>query len=218
MTTNQAGIDLIKKFEGCKLTAYKDPVGILTIGYGHTNGVYAGMKITQEQADEYLRQDLAEYEKYVTKYCTVFTPNENQFSALVSFCYNCGPSNLIKLLDNRTPSLVAENMMLYVHAGGEYLQGLYNRRKAEVELFNTPVEEGVETVETSKIPVVKSGSKGSAVYACQALLNYQLGASLSLDGSAGPLTVTAIKNFQSSVGITVDGSCGPITWSKLFGV
>lgn len=64
-TTSQAGIDLIKSFEDCRLTAYQDSVGVWTIGYGHTNGVYAGMTITQAQAEEFLRSDLKTAENAV---------------------------------------------------------------------------------------------------------------------------------------------------------
>ena len=61
----QAGLKLIKQFEGCRLIAYQCSAGVWTIGYGHTAGVHKGMKITQAQADEYLKQDVAKFEKYV---------------------------------------------------------------------------------------------------------------------------------------------------------
>ena len=68
MKTSQNGINLIKRFEGCKLTAYKCPAGVWTIAYGHTVGVYSGMKITQQQADEFLKQDLVVYENHVNSF------------------------------------------------------------------------------------------------------------------------------------------------------
>lgn len=134
MKTNKAGIDLIKSFEGCRLKAYKCPAGIWTIGYGHTAGVSEGMQITQEQADAYLKADLEKYEGYVDKYVDN-TLNENQFSALVSFAYNCGAGNLQMLVRNRTNEQIAEAITRYNKAGGKKLNGLVRRRAAEQQLF-----------------------------------------------------------------------------------
>ncbi|MBQ5930381.1 MAG: lysozyme, partial [Clostridia bacterium] len=72
MRISKNGIDLIKKFEGCRLTAYKCPSGIYTIGYGHTSGVKKGQKITQKQAEAYLREDVKKFENGVNK--AVFVP------------------------------------------------------------------------------------------------------------------------------------------------
>lgn len=71
MKTSQNGINLIKKFERCRLTAYKCPAGVWTIGYGHTDNVKKGQTITQEQADSYLKSDLKKYEGYVKSYVKV---------------------------------------------------------------------------------------------------------------------------------------------------
>lgn len=133
MKTSQNGIDLIKKFEGCKLTAYKCSAGVLTIGYGHTAGVKEGQKITQEQADNYLKLDLKVYEKHVNNLNLPL--NQNQFDALVSFTYNCGSGCLKTLVKNRTLEQIAEALLLYNKANGAVLQGLVRRRKAERELF-----------------------------------------------------------------------------------
>ena len=89
MKTSQNGINLIKKYEGCRLTAYKCPAGLWTIGYGHTKNVKSGQKITQKQAENFLKQDLKTFEKGVEKAVKVRL-NQNQFDALVSFAYNCG--------------------------------------------------------------------------------------------------------------------------------
>lgn len=139
---NNAGLSLIKRFEGCRLTAYQDSVGVWTIGYGHTSGVRKGQTITQAQADEFLRQDLQKFENYVNNpsYVPITASlNENQKAALISFAFNCGQGNLKKLCFGRTASQIAANMPLYCKAGGKRLQGLVNRRAAEVALFNTPV-------------------------------------------------------------------------------
>jgi len=150
MKINNAGLELIKSFEGCRLVAYDDlqpnktithisqVKGTLTIGYGHVAGVTVGQVITQAQADNMLKSDMKKYEKYVTD--NVKLPlNENQFSALVSFCYNCGVGNLRTLVRNRTTEQIADAMILYNKASGKVLNGLVRRRTAERKLFLTPV-------------------------------------------------------------------------------
>lgn len=159
MQTSQNGIDLIKRFEGCRLTAYK-PVAAeqyYTIGYGHYGAdVKRGQTITQAQAEELLKTDLVRYENYVKQYVK-FGITQNQFDALVSFCYNCGAGNLQTLVRNRQPATVAEKMLLYNKgAGGVVLAGLTKRRQAERQLFLTPVQKQEvddEMVESSKIIV-----------------------------------------------------------------
>jgi GH24 family phage-related lysozyme (muramidase) len=134
MKINEAGLELIKSFEGCRLVAYKCPADVWTIGYGHTAGVYEGQVITQAQADNMLKSDMKKYEKYVTD--NVKLPlNENQFSALVSFCYNCGVGNLRTLVKNRNTQQIADAMILYNKASGKVLTGLVRRREAERKLF-----------------------------------------------------------------------------------
>ena len=142
MKTSSKGVSLIKSFEGCRLKAYKCPAGVWTIGYGHTAGVKEGDTITQEQADEYLRNDLAKYEKAVINYDGIYHFNQNQFDALVSFTYNCGVGNLKNLTQSgkRTLSQISAKLLLYNKAGGVVLRGLQRRRTAEKELFDTPIE------------------------------------------------------------------------------
>lgn len=133
MKASSKGINLIKSFEGCHLTAYKCPAGVWTIGYGHTAGVKEGMTITQAQADAYLASDLEKYEKYVA--ATGLELNQNQFDALVSFTYNCGAGNLKTLIQNRTLSQIADAILLYNKSNGKVLSGLVRRRQAEHDLF-----------------------------------------------------------------------------------
>ena len=142
MRTSSKGVSLIKSFEGCRLKAYKCPAGVWTIGYGHTAGVKEGDTITQEQADEYLRNDLAKYEKAVLNYDGIYHFNQNQFDALVSFTYNCGVGNLKNLTQSgkRTLAQIRERLLLYNKAGGVVLRGLQRRRAAEKELFDTPIK------------------------------------------------------------------------------
>ena len=139
MKTSDVGIELIKKYEGCVLKAYKCPSGVWTIGYGHTNGVKSGMKITKAQALNYLKQDLNVFEKDVTNYVKV-TLNQNQFDALVSFSFNCGAgalktSTLLKKLNSSDYNGTANEFLKWNKSNGKVLNGLVRRRQEEKELF-----------------------------------------------------------------------------------
>ncbi len=138
MKISSAGLGLIKRFEGCRLAAYKDSVGVLTIGYGHTSGVRRGMTITQAEADAYLKEDCATAQKAVNSYNHIYGWNQNQFDALVSFTFNCGCGNLKKLLNDgrRTIAEISGKITAYNKAGGVVLKGLVKRRAAEKELFD----------------------------------------------------------------------------------
>lgn len=138
-TTSQAGIDLIKSFEDCRLTAYQDSVGVWTIGYGHTNGVYAGMTITQAQAEEFLRSDLKTAENAVNGKVT-YPITQNMFDALVSLTFNIGTGNfgsstLLKKLNQGDINGAANEFDRWVYAGGKVEPGLVRRRAAEKEMF-----------------------------------------------------------------------------------
>ena len=140
MKISAAGIELLKQFEGCRLTAYQDSVGVWTIGFGTTTGVKEGQTISQVKAEEYLRFDLAIFEKAVTESLKV-PVNQNQFDALVSFTYNVGvsafrSSTLLNLINEKTDKkVVAAEFSKWVKAGNQTLPGLVSRRKAESELF-----------------------------------------------------------------------------------
>lgn len=149
---NDAGVNLIKSFEGCRLTSYKDSVGIWTIGYGHTSGVTNGMVITEERAEEMLRSDLGIFEVKVNKYDDVYNFTSNEFSALVSFAYNVGNIDQLTNFGKRTKKEIADKMLLYIHAGGKQLSGLKRRREAERTLFlkvdDNPKEENYDDIVT----------------------------------------------------------------------
>jgi len=146
MRISQNGIVLIKKFEGCVLTAYKDIAGVLTIGYGHTGSdVTQGLHISQTRANELLRQDLTNFETGVND-CVKVPLNQNQFDALVSFSFNVGmsalrKSTLLKKLNGKDYTGAANEFDRWVHAGGKVVRGLQNRRDAEQLLFLTPVKQ-----------------------------------------------------------------------------
>ena len=136
MEISQTGIDLIKSFEGCRLMAYLDPVGVWTIGYGTTGSmVKEGMVITQEGAEAYLRADLKRFGKAVE--ATGLDLTQNEYDALVSFTYNCGKGNLKRLIKDRTLIEIGAKLTAYNRAGGKVLAGLTKRRKAEQALFRT---------------------------------------------------------------------------------
>ena len=137
--TNSNGLRLIKSFEGLRLTAYQDAVGVWTIGYGTTRNVRRGMRITREQAEKFLQEDLVRFEKAVNDAVKVAI-NDNQFSALVSFSYNVGAgalrsSTLLKKLNQRDITGAANELPRWNKAGGRVLAGLTRRRNAERALF-----------------------------------------------------------------------------------
>lgn len=136
---SSGGIALIKHFEGCRLTAYQDSVGIWTIGYGHTQGVQQGQVWTQAQADSAVLKDLEEFEGYVNKYVKV-PLTQYQFDALVSWTFNLGPTNLrrstlLRKLNQRLYGEVPAQIRRWNRAGGIVLAGLIRRRKAEALMF-----------------------------------------------------------------------------------
>ncbi|MDX2211670.1 MAG: lysozyme [Oculatellaceae cyanobacterium bins.114] len=136
---NQAGLDLIKQFEGLRLEAYLCPAKVPTIGYGTTAGVKMGDRITAEQAEDLLRKDVEKFEKAVNSAVTV-PLTDNQFSALVSFTYNLGAgalqkSTLLKLLNQGNYEAAAQEFLKWNKAAGKVLPGLTRRRQAEQALF-----------------------------------------------------------------------------------
>lgn len=145
MKTSKKGIELIKQFEGCRLTAYRCPSGKLTIGYGHTAGVQEGQTITQGKADAYLAEDLGKYEKLVEKYDKKYAWSQNQFDALVSFAYNIGNIDQLTAQGSRTKAEIASAMLLYNKIDKRASAGLSLRRQKERALFVTREERGIVT-------------------------------------------------------------------------
>ena len=146
MKTSAAGRSAIAQREGNKLSAYKDSVGVWTIGVGHTSAagppmVIAGMTITAEQSDEILSRDLGKTETTVSKAVNV-PLSQNQFDALVSLCFNIGGgafsgSTLVRKLNHGDYEGAAEAFLSWNHAGGKVLPGLTTRRQAERKQFLT---------------------------------------------------------------------------------
>lgn len=143
---SKKGIDLIKKYEGFRSKPYLCPANVPTIGFGATfypDGTK--VKLTDEPLSEViaeviLKKQLEKFEQYVDSYCTDKL-NQNQFDALVSFCFNLGPANLKastllkKVNVNPNDSSIKDEFMKWVKAGGKTLTGLVRRREAEANLY-----------------------------------------------------------------------------------
>lgn len=219
MKISENGIKLIKESEGVRDVVYLDPVGIPTVGVGHTKGItkaMVGKKISQAQIDAYLREDLAVAESAVNKISQTW--NQNQFDALVSFAFNCGTGNLNKLCLGRNKVQIGNALMFYNKAKGVELAGLTRRRKAEKTLYFTPCNNSSNgdgnPYQMPKIGVLKKGSKGVGVKWLQWELNKH-GSNLVVDGFFWVKTENALKVYQTDAEITVDGKCGSQTRKSL---
>ena len=138
MKTSKKGIDLIISFEGFSKCACKcvPTEKYYTIGYGHYGkDVASDDTITKKAAIELLKKDLASFEKKVDKYNNVYHFTQNEFDALVSFCYNVGSIDKLTVNGRRTKDEIADSMLRYTHSGGKELRGLVRRRTMERELF-----------------------------------------------------------------------------------
>lgn len=148
MQISENGLNLIKRFEGCKLVAYKDSVGVWTIGYGTTNSdrnitgttIKQGLVISQATADRWLQESInRKYIPLVEKYNNKYNFNQNQIDALVSFAYNVGSIDQLTANGIRSINEIANHITAYNKAGGIELLGLTKRRQAEKNLFLTPI-------------------------------------------------------------------------------
>ena len=146
LTISDEGISLIKRYEGYKITPYRCPAGLYTVGYGHLIG--NGLQLPDEwnrkfslgEIDELLRTDLARFERGVLRYCTVYI-TQSQFDSIVSFSFNLGlgvlqRSTLRQKLNRGNYDVASKEFLKYTRAGGKVLKGLVRRRQAEYNLFN----------------------------------------------------------------------------------
>ena len=148
---NESGLALIKFFEGLKLTAYQDIVGVWTIGYGATGpDIVKGLKWDLKQCEDRLKLQLKEFEGAVIRQAEHLNLNDNQFSALVSFTYNLGPKSLANLVKDRGIADVQRCMLLYVKAGGKEVKGLKVRRYVEKDLFNQPAGTSLDVADKAR--------------------------------------------------------------------
>lgn len=173
MNINKATIDLVKGFEGCKLTAYRDPIGVWTIGYGTTAraglGIIptAGMTITQSEADQLLADGLNKFADQIRPMINAGL-NDNQFGACVSLAYNIGAhafsaSSALKHINAGDYDRAANSILLFNKAGGKVLKGLVRRREAERKLFLTPVFEQSPEFDERISPVQSTTMQASAL-------------------------------------------------------
>lgn len=217
MRVNQKGLELIKEFEGFRAKAYKCPAGVWTVGYGHTSAAGAPKvgsltRVTRAEAEEILRNDLQQYEDAVESAVRVEL-NSNQFSALVSFCYNVGAgafrsSGVLKAVNKKQWNEVPRRLALWNKGGGRVLPGLVRRRAAEGALFVEPVgvsakrlaeEVQTESRETPDVPKGKSP--------IQSTTNLAAGAA----GAAGTIGVLA----EASAGAARTAENAQSIWAVL---
>ena len=175
MIISEHGIALIKQFEGCRLKAYRDIVGVWTIGYGFTEGVYETMTITQEQAEQMLMERLIPYEHAVEEALTI-SPNQAQFDACVCLAWNIGikgfeNSTVVRLHNQGQFKEAANAFSLWNKAGGKIIAGLVRRRAAEAALYlsdhdeSKPMPQRVDepvTMVTSRINVAQATAGATA--------------------------------------------------------
>lgn len=152
MHTSQAGIALIKKYEGLRLSSYKCPAGVWTIGYGHTRNTNENEHITETGANVLLEQDIERCEEAVDRLVNVDI-TQNMYDALICFTFNLGVgtlsgSTLLSLLNTKQYLLSAREFFRWTHVGGKVIPGLVSRRKEEADLFTANM--GVLTYGSTK--------------------------------------------------------------------
>lgn len=230
---NDEGFKLLTTFEGCRLEAYDDGGSVWTIGYGHTKGVAEGMTITQAQAEQFLQDDLEKFESYVENSVKT-SVNDDQYSALVCFCFNVGPgsegfggSTLLRKLNAEDYQGATEQFPVWNKVDGKPWLGLTRRRLAEQALFlSKPWEPFLsyaggstlgEAVANRTLKLTIPMMTGPDVRRVQeALLKAGLMAgSDGPDGVLGQVTDAAIRQFQQNKGLTVDGVVGAQTLQAL---
>lgn len=185
MKVSEQGKSIVRQFEGLRLSAYRCPAGVWTIGYGHTKGVRSGMKITEQEAEEMLEADLNEFGDQLLKYVKV-PLTQHQYDALVSFAYNIGvgafaKSSALKMLNAGKPEAVPAKMALWnkarVNGKLTVLPGLVRRRAAEGALFmmDTPFKGMAQKVSmAAEKPLTKSRTMGGISTAAVATTGFGL--------------------------------------------
>ena len=243
MKISEKGLALIKRFEGCELRAYKDCVGVWTIGYGTTSAdkaltgrtIKRGLKISQATADDWLRKAInSKYAPMVEAYNKQFCWSQAEFDALCSFAYNLGHVKVVYLDGDpskrfRTRSEIREAWCKWDKAGGRHVKGLLERREAELKLFNSaspspgtggnPYPAPTKTITSNEqalaLGLVHWQNHGNEVKAVQWEL-VRLGYSIgAVDGICGKKTITGVLTFQLGAGLKADGACGAKTWDAL---
>lgn len=225
MKTSNRGIELLIKFEGFRGEAYRDVVGVVTIGFGFTSGVKMGDKMTLAEARDRLKREIVEYEQGVLAACTR-KPNQNQFDALVCFAFNVGvagfrKSSVLKAHNRGDYQSAARAFSLWSKAGGKTWPGLVRRRAAEAALYMEPTEP--EAVEEPEMPQaveperpmtsstinrasVAAGTTATLAAAGEALQTVQ-GVRYGLQGLEGWIVPALL--------VVVVALCGYIVWERV---
>lgn len=215
MRTSKAALEQIAQFEGIRLTAYRCPAGVWTIGVGHTGpDVFEGRTITHDEAMALFAQDIRSAEIAVEH--AGLQLDQGKYDALVSFCYNCGAGNLQKLTRGRTLAQIADAIPLYNKGGGKVLKGLVRRRAWERELFLAGGIPDQKEGNPYQIPdkTLKNGAKGNSVRWLQYELNLR-GFGLIVDGVFGSKTEDAVRMYQNQRKLISDGIVGARTRAEL---
>lgn len=229
MTISDEGLSLIKQFEGCVLKVYLDPVGIKTAGVGHTgadvNAMAAGTKITQAQADAWLRSDVKKAEANVASFDHIYHWTQNQYDALVSFAFNCGSINQLCSNGKRSIAEISAKITAYNKAGGKVLAGLTRRRKAEKALFDRASDKQTATAEKRQETNVEAYTKGGTyTLACNLYVrdaaagNKKKYSALSADGKAhgyADAQGNAILKAGTKVTVKDKKAVGADTWLQI---
>lgn len=194
---NKASLDLIKRWEGCKLKAYKCSAGVWTVGYGLTTSagfieVGPDTTITQAEADWYLEKTI---EKFLAEIRPVITApiNENELGAFTSLAYNIGPtafrkSSALRHFNAGNKDRVPTSIRMWRKAGGKVVKGLVNRREAEVDLFLTPVID--EKPAPARVSPVQSKTLQASVVQGASAVGGAVAAFQALDGTAQIIAMT----------------------------
>ena len=191
---SDAALDLIKEFEGLRLDAYLDPVGIVTIGYGYTNeagfgpGVSMGDTWTAQQAEDMLREGVHRFANNIQPHFTI-KPNPDQFGAFVSLAYNIGwqsfvKSTALKRWNAGDVEGAAEAVTWWNKAGGKVLRGLVRRREAEAALISAQGPVGKVMVDTPREKPVQSSTVKASAGQIAGAVGGGIGAVATLDGNA----------------------------------
>lgn len=192
---NEAGLALIKQWEGCRLEAYRDVGGVWTIGYGHTRTARPGMRITQEQAESLLVEDLRVFEAAIVQAVRVDL-NDNQFAALVSWAFNVGAaaarsSSLIRRLNEGNYDCVPAELARWNKVKGKVVDGLSNRRAAEAGLW----ARGAFVASRDVTPTEPSSASTTAEAG-------KLGAVAAAAAAASP-AITSLSGVHWAVGVAL---------------
>ena len=220
---SSAGLELIKRFEGLRLSSYRDAVGVWTIGWGHTRTARPGMRITREEADGLLREDVARFEACVESAVGRMI-NQNQFDALVSFAFNVGcsalsRSTLVRKVRAGDALGAANQFARWNKAGGRVLAGLTRRRAAERELFerHVPAESIGESGQAADpdgpeidLPTLSYPYRDTAA---TRLLAHALRVPADQIGTTAMRA--EVERLQRERGVVADGIVGPVTWRAL---